>query len=303
MGFCMEKLSLEVLEGRTLKGFTWKAKKPKGHIVIFEGMEEHVSRYDGFAKFLNENGYSVSALDTYGQGENVDKDLSNIGVWPKDGFKKQITAHHMLIESLKKDGLPVYVFAHSMGAFMGQGYIQMYPGEVNKIVLCGSGAKNPGVALITPLAKLFIGDKKRNKKAKLLNSLMFGNFNKKIKNPRTAYDWLNNNESEVDKYIADPLCGFGPNCGFCLEFLKGMNGLYKKKGLSKIDKNLNIFLIAGDQDPVTNYGKFPAVLTKMYNKYGVNNVSSKIFKGLRHELTNEDAKEEVFKSVLEFFNK
>ena len=190
-----------------------------------------------------------------------------------------------------------------MGAFMGQGYIQMYPGEVEKIVLCGSGSKNPGVALITPLAKLFIGEKKRVKKAKLLNSIMFGNFNNKIKNPRTPYDWLSHNEGEVDKYIADPLCGFGPNTGFCLEFLKGMNGLYKKKGLSAIDKNLNIFIIAGSEDPVTNYGKFPAVLTKMYGKYGVNNVTSKVFEGLRHELINEDSREEVYKAVLDFFNK
>ena len=299
----MEKLEIKVLDNQTLKGFSWNIKNPKGYVVIFEGMEEHVSRYDGLAKCLNENGYSVAGIDTFGQGENVDKDLSNIGVWPKDGFKKQISAHHTLIESLKKNGLPVYVFAHSMGAFMGQGYIQMYPGEVDKIVLCGSGAKNGGVALITPLAKLFIGDKKRNKKSKLLNKIMFGNFNKKIKNPRTGYDWLSHNESEVDKYIADPLCGFGPRSGFCLEFLKGMNDLYKKKNLSRVDKNLHIFLIAGSEDPVTNYGKFPAVLTKMYNKYGVNNVSSKVFEGLRHELINEDSRQEVYQAVLEFFNK
>ena len=299
----MEKLELKVLDGETLKGFSWNLPHPKGHVVIFEGMEEHVSRYGGLAKFLNEHGYSVHGLDTYGQGENVYRDLANIGMWPVDGFSKQITAHHMLVESLKKDGLPVYVFAHSMGAFMGQGYIQMYPGEVNKIVLCGSGAKNPGVALITPLAKLFIRGKKRDKKAKLLNSIMFGNFNKKIKKPRTAYDWLSHNEGEVDKYIKDPLCGFGPRNGFCLEFLKGMNELYKKKNLSRVNKDTNIFLIAGSEDPVTNYGKFPAVLTKMYGKYGVNNVTSEVFNGLRHELINEDRRNEVYESVLNFFEK
>ena len=299
----MEKLQIKVLDDVVLKGFTWKAKNPKANIVLMEGMEEHVSRYDEFAKFLNQHGYSVSAIDTYGQGENVEKDLSNIGVWPKDGFRKQVTAHHMLVESLKKEGLPVYVFSHSMGSFMGQCYIQMYPGEVNKIVLCGSGGKNPGVAIAYPFAKLFVTEKKRDKKSKILNKLMFGNFNKKIKNPRTPYDWLNNNPDEVDKYITDPLCGFGPRCGFCFEFLKGMKGLYKKSGLSQIDKNLNIFLIAGSDDPVTNYGKFPIALTKMYNKYGVNNVTSKVFEGLRHELTNEDRKQEVFDSVLAFFEK
>ena len=50
----MEKLSLKVLDGQTIKGISWNIKDPKGHIVIFEGMEEHVSRYDGLAKFLIE---------------------------------------------------------------------------------------------------------------------------------------------------------------------------------------------------------------------------------------------------------
>ena len=299
----MEKLEVRINESEVLKGFSWPIKNPKGHIVLMEGMEEHVSRYDGLAKFLNEHGYSVSGIDTYGQGENVEADLSNIGIWPKDGFRKQVTAHHVLIESLKKSGLPVYVFAHSMGSFMGQCYIQMYPGEVNKIVLCGSGAKNPAVSIAYAFARPFVTEKRRLKKSKVLNKLMFGNFNAKIKNPRTAYDWLNNNPDEVDKYIADPLCGFGPRFGFCFEFLKGMKSIYKKSGLSAIDKNLNIFLIAGDQDPVTNYGKYPAVLTKMYAKYGVNNVTSQIFNGLRHELTNEDRKLEVFEAVVNFFDK
>ena len=64
-----KSISLTVNGGDLLKGFSWSAdKEAKGNVVIFEGMEEHVSRYDAFAKFLNENGYNVYALDTYGQG-------------------------------------------------------------------------------------------------------------------------------------------------------------------------------------------------------------------------------------------
>ena len=39
-------------------------------------------------------------------------------------------------------------------------------------------------------------------------------------------------ELRVDKYIADPLSGFGPTNGFCLEFLKGMKRLHKPKFLN-----------------------------------------------------------------------
>ena len=55
-----KSISLKVNETDTLKGFAWESDDTaKGNVVIFEGMEEHVSRYDEFAKFLNKNGYNV----------------------------------------------------------------------------------------------------------------------------------------------------------------------------------------------------------------------------------------------------
>ena len=136
-----------------------------------------------------------------------------------------------------------------------------------------------------------------------LNKLMFGGFNKKIKNPKTPYDWLSYNEENVSKYIADPLCGFGPTNGFCYEFLKGMARLYKKKFLLKIRKDLDIFIISGEEDPVTNYGKSVGKLQQMYNKLGVKNVETKIYKGMRHEILNENNKQEVYEDIANFFLK
>ena len=222
-------ISLTVNEGDVLKGFSWASNgKAKGNVVIFEGMEEHVSRYDEFAKFLNENNYNVYALDTYGQGENVSPDLSDAGIWPVNGFAKMVCAHHEMVNEARKNGLPTYIFSHSMGSYMGQDYIQRFSGDVEKVVLCGAGSYNPAVGPGKVVAAIVTTKKNRNQKAKLLNNLMFGSFNKKIKNPRTAFDWLSYNQENVDKYINDPLCGFGPTNGFCLEFCKGMAPLFKK---------------------------------------------------------------------------
>ena len=95
----MENLSLEVLDGQTLKGFTWKAKKPIGHIVIFEGMEEHVSRYDGLAKFLNENGYSVSGFDDDRSIEAkwaVKDDVINVKFYEFDSLQNAIKDYNSI---------------------------------------------------------------------------------------------------------------------------------------------------------------------------------------------------------------
>lgn len=299
----MEKFSIKVVDEETLSGYKWEVEKPKANIIVMEGMEEHAERYDGLAVFLNEKGFNVYGLDCYGQGLNVNKDFSNVGVWPKEGFAKQVTAFDMLVQQLKaENNIPTYLFCHSMGSFMGQDYIQRYPGHVQKVILCGSGAKNGGVPLALFFGRIFVTEKKRRKKSKILNKLMFGNFNNKIKNPRTSYDWLTHDEALVDKYIADPLCGFGPNRGFCVEFLKGMSRLYKKNNLRKINKDQKIFLICGEEDPVANYGKYVLTLEKMYKQLGLTNVSNKIYAKARHELLNEFIKEEVFNDIANFYN-
>ncbi len=289
--------------GDTLNGLKWLVKESKFTVIIMEGMEEHCSRYDAFAKFLNENKVDVYALDTFGQGLNVAADFSNVGIWPVGGFTRQVQAVDGLVRDLKKQGQKVYIFSHSMGSFMGQRFLQLFPGEVDKIVLCGSGSKNPVLGLGHLLAKLTTTKKNRDDKSKLMNKMMFGGFNKKIKNPRTEYDWLSVNTENVDKYIADPLCGFGPRKGFCLEFIEGMLPIHKDKSLKLLNPDTKIFIISGAGDPVTNYGKSVGILEKMYHKYGVKDVSTKIYDGMRHEILNEDDKLLVMQDILAFFER
>lgn len=298
----MKQFELVVVDNELLKGYAWEIENPKACIVIFEGMEEHVSRYDEFALFLNKNGYSVYGLDTYGQGLNVKEDLSNIGEWPNEGFAKQVIANNLLINQIKEQGKPVYIFAHSMGSFMAQDYMQRFSGSVEKIALSGSGYKQAAMKPGYLLAKMLTTKKNRNQKGQFLSNLMFGSFNKKIPNNKTAFDWLSVNEENVQTYIADPLCGFGSKNGFIYEFLKGLTRLYNKNSLKKISKDQKIFLITGSEDPVSNYGKFTEKLIQMYNKLGIKNVSKKIYPGERHELLNEDVKQEVMDDVLNFFN-
>ena len=287
----------------TLIGLKWLTKESKYNIIIMEGMEEHCSRYDGLAQFLNNNDVDVYALDTFGQGLNVHENLDNIGIWPENGFVRQIEAVSALIDDLKKTNKPTYIFSHSMGSFMGQRFLQLYPGKVKKIILCGSGSKNPVLGIGYALAKLTTSKKNKDDKSKLMAKMMFGSFNKKIKNPRTPFDWLSFNEENVDKYIADPLCGFGPRKGFCLEFIKGMLPIHKDKSLKLLNPDTKIFIISGKDDPVTNYSKSVGILEKMYHKYGVKDVSTKIYVGMRHEILNEDDKEKVYQDILDFFNK
>lgn len=299
----MKPYEIVLDESYTGKGQCWEIKKPIAHVVIFEGMQEYVARYDKFALYLNNLGYNVYGIDTYGQGENVRDDLSKLGVWPEDSFNKQLKIYSILVNKLKETGKPVYLFCHSMGSFMGQGFLEQYPELVSKIVLCGSGAKNPALGAGLVMAKMIVSENNAQKPSKFLAKLMFGNFNKRIEKPETQYDWLSVNKDNVDAYIADPLCGGVVRNQFCLEFIKFMVSLYKKENLAKVNKDASIFLISGAEDPVSNYGQCIDTLTAMYHEQGVQDVSGKIYRNMRHEILNEVDWEIVAKDVADFFAK
>lgn len=296
----MKKYKFTNSRNETRRGLCWEIKNPKANVMIFEGMEEYCARYDKFALELNKAGFNVYSLDTYGQGENVEQD--GLGIWPEDGFHKQVDNYGELADKLNKTGLPLFVFAHSMGSFMCQSFLQRHPGKAKRLCLCGSGGKNPVLGLGHTVAKMVVNKKNWNEKAKLLNNLMFSNLSKAYKK-EGPYAWLSVNKENVTKYEADPLCGFGPTNGFCLSFIQGMVPLYKKENLAKIDKNSALFIIGGEGDPVTNFGKFTVALDKQYKDLGLKEVSYKIYKNMRHEILNEDDWKLVSNDVINFFTK
>ena len=295
-----ELFDFKSVNGDELIGTKWIADNAIGNVVILTGMECHAGRYDDFAAFLNSNGYNVFALDHYGQGENS-KD-GKLGIAPHSAFSKQVRNTDDIVKMCNKSKLPTYIFGHSMGSFLVQDYIQRFSKKVSKAIICGSNGPNGGGAFKFgyTVSKMIVPEKKRDKKGNFFIKLVFGGYNKKIKNPKTAFDWLSVNEENVQKYIADPLCGYGSSYGFFREFFKGGSRLYKSKFLKKISPDIKLFVIAGTEDPVGAYGKGPKKLAEMYKKLGVKDVQLKLYENMRHEILNETDKQVVYNDILAF---
>lgn len=299
-----EKYVFETVNGDYLKGHYWKADKPKANLIIVTGMEEHSYRYNDFALFMNGNGFNVVCVDHYGQGENVDN-IADLGKVPTSFFSKSVRNIDGIVSKQKENGLPTYLFAHSMGSFMTQDYIQRFANHVDKVVICGTNGPNAKglFKLGWTLARIVTTKKNREKRAKLLERLSIGAYVKAVKHRKTNCDWLSYNEANVHKYIDDPKSGGGSTNGFYYEFLKGNARLFKKKFLKKISPDIHILLVAGAEDPVGANGKGPTKLAALYKKLGVKDVNLKIYPHMRHEILNEDKKLEVYNDILNFYNK
>lgn len=278
--------------------------KPKGVVQIFHGMAEHSGRYENFTNFLNNKGIIVFADDHRGHGETAIKN-GQLGYLGKDGFNNIVEDEYIItnyIKELYKD-VPVYIFAHSFGSFIGQEYIIRYSSEVNGIILSGS-AKNDGADVktgifVSTIQSKFISDRKA---AKFIDNFAFGGFNKNIDNPKTKVAWLTRDEEEQKKYINDKFCTFVPTIDFYRNLFLGLHELYKIDRLKNINKKLPILILSGEKDPVGKNGESVKRLYEQYKNLEIEDVNIKLFEDCRHELLNEINKEEIMEFIYKYFD-
>lgn len=276
----------------------------KGIIQIAHGMAEHHERYEDFIRYLNENGYVVFMNDHLGHGKSVAND-GELGFFGKRaGYIHLVEDMKKLTEIAKREcpDLPFILFGHSMGSMLARLYTERYGNELQAAIYCGTAGQNPaaqpGIAIVKAIRSLK-GDHYRSK---FIDKLAFGSYNKKIKPQRTPFDWLTSDDAVVDRYIADPYCGFLFTTSGYQDLMGLIVVINRADWYTAVPENLPIYLVAGDADPVGNYGKGIKEVYQGLIDSKHNDVVMKLFKGDRHEILNERDKKEVYKSILDWIN-
>ncbi len=279
---------------------------PRGVVQIAHGVAEHCERYDAFMKFLAENGFVAAANDHLGHGKSI-TDESELGFFAeKDGWDLVVRDMEKLRELLASDypDLPYFLFGHSMGSFLARTYIIRHPQRLSGAIICGTGQQSPAlVGAGKTMAKMICGVKGAKHKSDMLNNTAFGKYNAGFDTVRTPCDWLSRDEANVDKYIADPLCGFVPSAGLFRDMMGGISFIGKKKNIAEMRKDLPVFFIAGDKDPVGENGKGVKKAYEAFKEAGMTDVSIKLYPDCRHELLNELNRGEVMNDILAWLNK
>jgi len=130
-------------------------------------------------------------------------------------------------------------------------------------------------------------------KSKLINRLMFGALNKPFEPARTPFDWLSRDPSEVDKYMADPLCGFAPSTQLAIDLLDALRDMNSPSRLARIPRCLPILIISGSRDPVSSGTRSLVPLLAAYRAAGLVRAAHRFYPEARHELFNETNRNEV----------
>ena len=98
----------------------------------------------------------------------------------------------------------------------------------------------------------------------------------------------------------DNLCGFTFTTNGFINLYKLQIGSFNDKLFKCQNKDLKILMIAGSDDPVIGNEKLFKRLKEFLTNVGYQNIESKLYNSLRHEIFNEDEYNEIYQDVLNF---
>ncbi|MDR1445431.1 MAG: lysophospholipase [Treponema sp.] len=280
----------------------WQGSKPKAVLQIAHGMGEYSSRYKDFAAFLAGKGYAVCAEDHAGHGSHAG--LKGFFA-EKNGWECVLKDMKALMDeaSGRYPGLPVFLLGHSMGSFLARSYITRYGEGLSGCILSGTMGPNPALGVAGLLSSVQKKLKGPRSPAYFISNLSMGSYNKRIKNPVNHCAWLSTVDQVCIDYAHDENCGFVFTAGAYYDMFNALKEIGSPSWPLQIPKDLPVYFFAGDEDPVGDYGRGVEKVYQSVKAAGVKDVSLKLYKGGRHEMLNEENREEVYRDTLEWLEK
>ena len=273
---------------------------PKAIIQVAHGIADHIDRYKEFMEFLSDKGFIVVGNDHLGHGHSIHHPIEQGFFAYKNGWDHAVNDIEKLrlITTEQHPNLPYIFFGHSMGSFLIRTYLIKHPGNYHAAILSGTGHMSramieSGYALAAAIVKL----KGARHVSKLIDKIAFGNYNHQFKPTRTNFDWISRDESQVDKYICDPFCGFIATASLFSDMMSALKYITDEKNICSMNKVKPIYFMSGDNDPVGENGKGVLRAYEAFCNAGIKDVCVKLYSGGRHEMLNEINKYEVYNDI------
>jgi alpha-beta hydrolase superfamily lysophospholipase len=281
-----QRFTLTAADGAAIAAYRWQQSNARAVVLIAHGMGEHALRYARLAGALNRAGYDVVAHDHRGHGATAGE--GEPGDFGPRGFAAVVDDIELVVSHIRTiSQAPLILLGHSMGSLAAQLFVLDHGDEIDALILSGSTAFD--------IVAEAMGDPAG---VKLDNA-----FNAPFEPARTPFDWLSRDPAEVDRYIADPLCGFtvSPE-GMASMFALSARTAYPA-ALANLPAGLPIYIMAGDADPLNNGLVLLNVLAERYRAAGVPAVTTAFYAGGRHEMFNETNRDQVTSDMIAWLDR
>lgn len=268
----------------------------RGVLLINHGLAEHARRYHDFAVAMATGGFAVYAHDHRGHGATRSPAQLQARFAPHNGITAVLAdvaavRHHAVS---RHPGLPVILFGHSMGGLIALNAAEAEPGIYDALAVWNANF-NPGLAGrfgqgLLSVERMLKGS---DVPSPLVTNLSFGAWARSIPARRTDLDWLSHDPASVDRYIADPLCGFDVTVSLWIDLFRMSYAGARPDRLGRLPPDMPINLVGGGEDPATENGEAMLWLQARMKTAGLRKVTTTIYPHARHETLNDTIRDKA----------
>lgn len=301
------EVEFESRNGRdTIHGWIYEPARPARAIVhLVHGLGEHSRRYLLLIARLLDEGFVVVADDHAGHG----KTAMVSGIWADagDDAGAVVVADERTLLARARErhpDLPYVVFGHSWGSMIARGLITEAGDDIDGLVLCGIAAQMQGLERTLDRAALAASDPLAP--ADPFVGSVFDGFVSRYGDDPGPTDWVARNADVVRDHAVDPFNNFG--APMTIRFLRGFVELYDDVNgdawYGRLRPDVPVLILAGDGDPVTNYGEGAYHVANKLITTGHADVRTRVYPGFRHEVHNEpEIRDDVASEIVSFVEK
>lgn len=266
---------------------------PRAIVQLIHGLGEHSRRYIRLISALLDAGFVVAADDHAGHGrtamvsgvwQDAGEDGATVVVDDEQTLRREVTSRY--------PDLPYVVFGHSWGSMIARSLATRYPQGLAGLALCGvaagmRGMENPQLRPALDAAIAAHGGDAIDQEG--IAGGMFEGFLDRFGPDAGPTAWVAADARVVADHARDPLNNFG--APMTLRFGRSFVELYDRANadswVDPLPKDLPVLILAGDQDPVANFGQGAYQVAAQLWDAGFRDVRTRVYTGVRHEVHNE----------------
>lgn len=268
-------------------------------LLIVHGMQEHSGRYAEIAEYFANHGIAVLTYDHLGHGKSV-KDKSEIGFFQLEKPDERLIADtEMMADHLAEQypDVPHFIMGHSMGSFITRCLLQRASKKFAGAIITGTGGPLPGINVLR--AYLSLANMIAPHHRTFLNSVFTKVNNKQFKKDKDFGDtsWLSVNPKNRRAFEQDELCGipFTHNAFYTLFTV--YKRATSRNWASSISPAFPFLFVSGQNDPIGDFGKGVLFTVNHLKADGFKDLDLKIYTDMRHEILNEEIREQVLNGI------
>jgi alpha-beta hydrolase superfamily lysophospholipase len=259
-----------------LKGRCWLPEQPKALVCLVHGFAEYIGRYAHVAAYLNAQGYGLMGFDLRGHGQSGGRR----GHTPTYEDLLENIREMMALAAEKFEGLPLFLYGHSMGGNLAANYLIRHQPNYLK-----------GAVITSPWLRL---TQEPPLPLKILAKVAYLIFPQLMNPSNLNVEHLSKDTVVQQAYAADPMILRKISAGMFTVVSEA--GRFAIRHANKI--TLPVLLMHGLDDKITSADATREFAQRMQPEL----LTAHYWENMRHELHNETEKEQVLALIVKWLD-